>query len=322
MVEIAIPFNRRTVQFAQRRQHLVNHGLQRDVNHSRQTPHRYFRLTQNIKRIPTRFCHDFRVTRHKAGRGRVSRRQCEVANTPGRAVLYGSTLPACLCGSLPATRLPTGRCARSNFMANALSCGAPCAARAWPSICWSKLSTQRGSSTTASAQLDQLHVERPRPRRRRRSALKTRRPSILLRRATRKITNVTPVPSRRTGNYRAKLDFRLEGRSSLFAALELHSAGFHNQLDVIGIHFVQNNGCVRGADLPGAEFVDDAMTRWTSGMRMTITALLFLGAVAVILFRADGGQSESSEKGAIDCTDKRVIACSTRRIAVNAYSAP
>src|SRR5262245_1881090 len=66
MVEIAIPFNRRTVQFAQRRQHLVNHGSQRDVNHSRQTPHRYFRLTQNIKRIPTRFCHDFRVTRHKS----------------------------------------------------------------------------------------------------------------------------------------------------------------------------------------------------------------------------------------------------------------
>jgi hypothetical protein len=66
MVEIAIPFNRRTVQFAQRRQHLVNHGLQRDVNHSRQTPHRYFRLTQNIKRIPTRFCHDYRVTRHKS----------------------------------------------------------------------------------------------------------------------------------------------------------------------------------------------------------------------------------------------------------------
>jgi hypothetical protein len=66
MVEIEIPFNRRTVQFAQRRQHLVNHGLQRDVNHSRQTPHRYFRLTQNIKRIPTRFWHDWRVTRHKS----------------------------------------------------------------------------------------------------------------------------------------------------------------------------------------------------------------------------------------------------------------
>jgi len=66
MVEIAIPFNRRSVYFAQRRQHLVNHGLQRDVNHSQQTPHRYFRLTQNIKRIPTRFWHDWRVTRHKS----------------------------------------------------------------------------------------------------------------------------------------------------------------------------------------------------------------------------------------------------------------
>jgi hypothetical protein len=66
MVEIAIPFNRRRVQFARRRQHLVNHGLQRGVNHSRQTPHHYVRLTQNIKRIPTRFCHDYRVTRHKS----------------------------------------------------------------------------------------------------------------------------------------------------------------------------------------------------------------------------------------------------------------
>jgi len=44
MVEKAIPFNRRKVQFARRRQHLVNHGLQRGVNHSRQTPHRYVRL--------------------------------------------------------------------------------------------------------------------------------------------------------------------------------------------------------------------------------------------------------------------------------------
>jgi len=66
MVEIAIPFNRRRVQFARRRQHLVNHGLQRGVNHSRQTSHHYVRLTQNIKRIPTRFCHDCRVTRHKS----------------------------------------------------------------------------------------------------------------------------------------------------------------------------------------------------------------------------------------------------------------
>ena len=68
-------------------------------------------------------------------------------------------------------------------------------------------------------------------------------------------------PSRRTRNYREP-DFRLERRSSLFAALELHCAGLHNQLDVVGIHFAQNKGCVGGADLPCAEFVDDAKTRW------------------------------------------------------------
>jgi Family of unknown function (DUF6101) len=66
MVDIAMVFNCRSLQSEQRRQHLVNHGLQRDVNHSQQTPHRYFRLTQNIKRIPTRFCHDCHVTRHKS----------------------------------------------------------------------------------------------------------------------------------------------------------------------------------------------------------------------------------------------------------------
>jgi hypothetical protein len=51
------------------------------------------------------------------------------------------------------------------------------------------------------------------------------------------------------GNYRANLDFGPKRRSSLFAALELHGAGFHNQLDVIRIDFAQNRGCVRGADL-------------------------------------------------------------------------
>jgi len=38
-----------------------------------------------------------------------------------------------------------------------------------------------------------LHIERPRPRRRRWSALKARRPSIPLRRATGKIANATPI---------------------------------------------------------------------------------------------------------------------------------
>jgi hypothetical protein len=48
-------------------------------------------------------------------------------------------------------------------------------------------------------------------------------------------------------------------------------------------------------------------------MRTTITALLFLGAVAlpalaqVYPVQGRWGQSESSEKGAIDCTNKRVI---------------
>ena len=43
------------------------------------------------------------------------------------------------------------------------------------------------------AQLGHMRVERPRPRRRRRSALKNRRPSILLRRGQGKITRATPV---------------------------------------------------------------------------------------------------------------------------------
>ena len=48
-------------------------------------------------------------------------------------------------------------------------------------------------------------------------------------------------------------------------------------------------------------------------MRTTMTALLFLGAVAVPalaqVYPVQGrwGQSESSEKGAIDCTNKRVV---------------
>ena len=47
--------------------------------------------------------------------------------------------------------------------------------------------------------------------------------------------------SRRTRDYRAKLKFiRPERRSSLFAPLEFHRAGFHDQLDLIGINFAQN----------------------------------------------------------------------------------
>jgi len=46
---------------------------------------------------------------------------------------------------------------------------------------------------SASAQLEHMRIERPRPRRRRRSVLKKRRPSILMRRGFGKITSATSV---------------------------------------------------------------------------------------------------------------------------------
>jgi hypothetical protein len=46
---------------------------------------------------------------------------------------------------------------------------------------------------SANPQLSDLRIERPRPRRRRRSTLKKRRPSILMRRGSGKITRTTPV---------------------------------------------------------------------------------------------------------------------------------
>jgi hypothetical protein len=49
------------------------------------------------------------------------------------------------------------------------------------------------SSVASNAQLGHLCIERPRPRRRRRSILKKRRPSILMRRGHGKITRATPV---------------------------------------------------------------------------------------------------------------------------------
>jgi hypothetical protein len=49
------------------------------------------------------------------------------------------------------------------------------------------------SSISANTQLGHLRIERPRPRRRRRSALRKRRPSILMRRGSGKITGMTPV---------------------------------------------------------------------------------------------------------------------------------
>src|SRR6476646_3766253 len=55
------------------------------------------------------------------------------------------------------------------------------------------VTSQPDASLAANAQLGELHIERPRPRRRRRSALKARRPSILLRRGRGKVTRKTPV---------------------------------------------------------------------------------------------------------------------------------
>ena len=67
--------------------------------------------------------------------------------------------------------------------------------RAWSQVLGVPLllAEQSATSRAANAQLGELHIERPRPRRRRRSALKARRPSILLRRGRGKVTRKTPV---------------------------------------------------------------------------------------------------------------------------------
>ena len=67
--------------------------------------------------------------------------------------------------------------------------------RAWSQVLGVPLllAEQNADAQASNAQLGELHIERPRPRRRRRSALKKRRPSILLRRGHGKITKATPV---------------------------------------------------------------------------------------------------------------------------------
>ena len=55
------------------------------------------------------------------------------------------------------------------------------------------LAEQGGTSKAVNASLGELQTERPCPRRRRRSAMKARRPSILFRRKSGKITRKTPV---------------------------------------------------------------------------------------------------------------------------------
>jgi hypothetical protein len=63
--------------------------------------------------------------------------------------------------------------------------------RAWSQVLGMPLLL--ANSVAGSAQLEHLRIERPRPRRRRRSILKKRRPSILMRRGFGKITKATPV---------------------------------------------------------------------------------------------------------------------------------
>jgi len=65
--------------------------------------------------------------------------------------------------------------------------------RAWSEVLGVPLLLANSVASFASAQLGHLRIERPRPRRRRRSALKKRRPSILMRRRSGKITRATPV---------------------------------------------------------------------------------------------------------------------------------
>jgi hypothetical protein len=67
--------------------------------------------------------------------------------------------------------------------------------RAWSQVLGMPLllAKQSPGAGAPDARLGQISIERPRPRRRRRSALKNRRPSILLRRGRGKITRATPV---------------------------------------------------------------------------------------------------------------------------------
>jgi hypothetical protein len=65
--------------------------------------------------------------------------------------------------------------------------------RAWSEVLGRPLLLADSCASSANKQLTQLRVERPRPRRRRRSALKKRRPSILMRRGYGRITRATPV---------------------------------------------------------------------------------------------------------------------------------
>lgn len=79
--------------------------------------------------------------------------------------------------------------------------------RAWSEVLGVLLLLTDNRAGAAYAQLGQLGIERPRPRRRRRSALKKRRPSILLRRGYGKVNTGS---SRRARDHRPELTFLLD----------------------------------------------------------------------------------------------------------------
>jgi hypothetical protein len=65
--------------------------------------------------------------------------------------------------------------------------------RAWSDLLHMPLLFAGPGKGSTNAQLAHLRVERPRPRRRRKSVLKKRRPSILMRRSFGKLTRATPI---------------------------------------------------------------------------------------------------------------------------------
>jgi uncharacterized protein DUF6101 len=65
--------------------------------------------------------------------------------------------------------------------------------RAWSEVLDVPLLLAKQGEGAVAAHLGQIHIERSRPRRRRRSALKNRRPAILLRRGSGKVTRRTRV---------------------------------------------------------------------------------------------------------------------------------
>jgi hypothetical protein len=127
--------------------------------------------------------------------------------------------------------------------------------RAWSEVLgMPRVLAKERSASVSMAHFGQLHIERPRPRRRRRSALKARRPSILLRRGFGRVTEATPV-------HRGERE--IIARKLAFAPLQLQGAAFHDQFDMVGIHFPQNVRGVAGTDLSRGEFVDNAIARRT-----------------------------------------------------------